>query len=181
MGAKTAGTQRRSLQARSSLGWRAILSTSRALRRQRIAKSLATSAALMSLVSGHLVHADVAATKEIGSVLTHPIFGQAYACSEHGADSATWDPGDAFGTDCFIQKLGKIDGRSWERFYRGSGNHNEDWYGWRQDVLSPCTCEVMDIHVNPVTNSPGVMGTEPASIIKLKRTDGVVFVVVHCI
>jgi len=35
-----------------------------------------------------------------------------------------------FGTDCFIQKLGKIDARAWERFYRGSGNHNEDWYGW---------------------------------------------------
>jgi hypothetical protein len=87
--------------------------------------------------------------------------------------------GDALGTDCFIQKMVEVDGRAWPRFYKGNGTQNEDWYGWQQDVLSPCTCKVIELHVNPVTNSPGVMGKEPASIVKLMRADGVVFVVVH--
>jgi len=40
---------------------------------------------------------------EIRSVLAHPIFRVGYACVEHGADSANWDLGDAFGTDCFVE------------------------------------------------------------------------------
>jgi hypothetical protein len=142
-------------------------------------KSLAISGTVLLLLSAHFVSADVSARKEINSVLAHPVFDQGYACSEHGADSATWDLGDAFGTDCFIQKLDEVDGRLWERSYKGNGGHNEDWYGWQRDVLSPCKCEVVDIHVNTLTNSPGVMGKEPASIVKLKRADGVMFVVVH--
>jgi peptidase M23-like protein len=126
-----------------------------------------------------LIGATWAPAAEIHSVLAHPVFGEGYACVEHGADSLKWDLGDALGTDCFIRKLVEADGRALPRFYRGNGTQNEDWYGWQQDVLSPCTCKVIELHVNLLTNSPGVMGKEPASIVKLKRADGVVFVVVH--
>jgi hypothetical protein len=142
-------------------------------------KWLAASGTVLLLLSTRFALANASARNELNSVLAHPVFDQGYACSEHGADSATWDLGDAFGTDCFIQKLDEVDGRSWERAYKGNGSRNEDWYGWRRDVLSPCKCEVVDIHVNTVTNSPGVMGKEPASIMKLKRADGIMFVVVH--
>ena len=46
-------------------------------------------------------------------------------------------------------------------------------------MLSPCTCKVLQININPEPNRPGVMGTKPASIVKLKRADGVIFHVVH--
>jgi hypothetical protein len=116
---------------------------------------------------------------EINSVLAHPVFRQAYACIEHGAESLKWSLGDALGTDCFIEKQIEVDGRTWPRLYKDKGERNEDWYGWQEEVLSPCSCEVIDLHVNLVTNSPGVMGKEQASNLKLKRADGVVFVIVH--
>jgi hypothetical protein len=76
---------------------------------------------------------------EVGSVLAHPLFKVGYACMEHGAESAKWDPGDAFGTDCFVEKMVPIEGAVgfWPRPYSGSGNRNEDWFGWQQEVLSP--------------------------------------------
>lgn len=116
---------------------------------------------------------------EIHSVLAHPVFSRRYACIEHGKDSLQWDLGDALGTDCFIAETIELNGLTWPRFYNGSGSENQDWYGWQQDVLSPCTCDVAEIHLNPTTNRPGVMGKEQASAIKLKRPDGVVFMVVH--
>jgi hypothetical protein len=116
---------------------------------------------------------------EIDVAVAHPIFNQGYACAEHGADSLTWDLGDALGTDCFIEKMVEANGRAWPQPYRNNGYRNEDWFGWHQDVLSPCDCVVTELHVNPVTNTPGIMGKDPASIVKLKRADGVIFVVVH--
>lgn len=116
---------------------------------------------------------------EIRSVLAHPIFKVGFACIEHGADSAKWDLGDAFGTDCFVEDLVEIDGRTWARPYKESGNDNQDWYGWRREVLSPCTCKVLEININTELNRPGVMGTQPASLLKLKRSDGVIFHVAH--
>jgi len=116
---------------------------------------------------------------EIHSVLAHPVFSHRYACIEHGADSFQWDLGDALGTDCFIEELLKVDGRTWPRAYKGSGEQNDDWYGWHQDVLSPCTCQVTDIVVNHVTNRPGVMAMDQASKLTLKRADDVIFVMVH--
>ena len=116
---------------------------------------------------------------EIRSVLAHPIFKVGFACIEHGADSAKWDLGDAFGTDCFVEDLVAIDGRTWARPYKENGNDNQDWYGWQREVLSPCTCKVLEMNINPELNRPGVMGAQPASLLKLKRPDGVVFHVVH--
>jgi len=116
---------------------------------------------------------------EIRAVLAHPIFNVGYACTEHGADSSSWDLGDRFGIDCYVEKQVEVDGRSWERPYSGSGNRNEDWYAWQREVLSPCTCKVLDVSINLELNQPGRMGTKPASIFKLKREDGVIFHVVH--
>jgi hypothetical protein len=129
--------------------------------------------------SGHATKSLFPAGAEIHSVLAHPVFSSPYACMEHGKDSLQWDLGDALGTDCFIAATIEVNGPTWPRFYKGSGSENQDWYSWQQDVLSPCTCDVVEIHLNPVTNRPGVMGKERASAIRLKRPDGVVFMVVH--
>jgi len=116
---------------------------------------------------------------ELRSVLVHPVFSEGYACTEHGAESASWDLGDAFGVDCFVEKEVQVDGRSWARPYSGTGNRNEDWYVWQREVLSPCTCKVVEVSINPEINQPGLMGKQPASIFKLQRDDGVIFHVVH--
>lgn len=116
---------------------------------------------------------------EIRSVLAHPVFNVGYACIEHGAESSTWDLGDRYGIDCFVEKRVEVDGGSWPRPYRGTGNRNEDWYAWRREVLSPCNCKVLEVSINPETNPPGRMGPKPASIFKLQRADGVIFHVVH--
>jgi hypothetical protein len=100
---------------------------------------------------------------QIHSVLAHPVFDKQYACIEHGSDSLQWELGDALGTDCSIEQLVELDGRSWPRAYTGTGERNEDWYGWHRNVLSPCTCRVTDVIVNRVTNRPGVMAMEQAS------------------
>ena len=129
--------------------------------------------------SGHATKTLLPAGAEIHSVLAHPVFSRPYACMEHGKDSLQWDLGDALATDCFIAATIEVNGPTWPRFYNGNGSENQDWYGWHQDVLSPCTCDVVEIHLNPVTNRPGFMGKEQASAIRLKRPDGVVFMVVH--
>lgn len=116
---------------------------------------------------------------EIRAVLAHPVFLVGYACVEHGEESATWDLGDAFGTDCFIEKLVDVDGRAWAQAYRGSGKQNQDWYGWQQEVLSPCACKVLAMNINLEPNRPGVMGSKPASLLKLQRADGVIFHIAH--
>jgi hypothetical protein len=99
--------------------------------------------------------------------------------SEHGAESSSWDLGDAFGTDCFVEKEVQVDGRSWARPYSGNGNQNQDWYSWRREVLSPCTCKVLEVSINPESNQPGQMGTKPASLFKLERDDDVIFHLAH--
>ena len=48
-----------------------------------------------------------------------------------------------------------------------------------QEVLSPCTCEVVKININPVINEPGIMGKGVASFILLKNADGVMFMLAH--
>lgn len=115
---------------------------------------------------------------EISSVLAHPIFGEMYSCSEHWL-GALHDLGDALGTDCFIEELVTVDGRTWMRAYQHDGRENADWYGWHKDVLSPCTCQVVKINVNPVVNRPGVMGQGRPSFVALKRDDGVFFLLAH--
>lgn len=115
---------------------------------------------------------------DIRSVLVHPIFKGVYSCSEHWADQLPY-VGDALGTDCFIQKLVEVKGRTWLRAYKGDGRNNKDWYVWQQDVLSPCDCEVVKININPVVNQPGIMGKGPASYVLLKQADGIMFTLAH--
>lgn len=118
------------------------------------------------------------AQASIDSVTLHPIFSSSFTCSEH------WEGnlqalGDALGADCVVQDMVNEDGRLWMRSHRGDGRRNDDWFGWRADVLSPCNCEVVKVTINPIVNEPGVLGKPPASAIFLRRTDGVNIVLAH--
>jgi len=132
------------------------------------------------LCSAMLTTAPAARAGDISSVLAEPIFGQPYSCTEHWEGNLK-GLGDELGTDCWIQELAEVHGRTWMRSYIGKGERNQDWYGWHKEVLSPCTCEVVKINENPTTNRPGVFGKPPASFIALKRDDGVFFLLAHAV
>lgn len=120
----------------------------------------------------------MASAGEDGIVLAHPPFATFYSCAEHAAGQLP-ELGDALGTDCFVQKLIEVGGRTWIRAYDGDGRKNEDWFGWNQSVLSPCECVVSKVQDNPLTNEPGVLGKPPAAFVLLTRSDGVQFAVAH--
>lgn len=119
-----------------------------------------------------------ASDSQITSVLAHPPFATYYSCIEHAA-SLDFGPGDALGADCIVQAFPEDKERFWLRSHRGDGSSNEDWYGWRKEVLSPCDCTVVEIHVNDTTNMPGQMTPGKASSVKLERPDGTMFTVAH--
>jgi hypothetical protein len=119
-----------------------------------------------------------AAAPEPGVVLAHPPFAGYYHCGEHYAGQLKYR-GDALGTDCMVAELVTEDGRTWSRTHRGDGRQNDDWYGWNVELLSPCACTVVKLHLNPVTNEPGILGKPPASHVVLERADGTRFLLAH--
>jgi len=112
------------------------------------------------------------------SILIHPPYSANYVCGEHWAGQFKF-LGDALGADCTIGKLVEEDGRKWVRRYSGDGRNNEDWYGWGADVLAPCSCTVVRIHINPEANLPGVLGRPPASSITFETSDNVMILFAH--
>lgn len=115
---------------------------------------------------------------DIEAVLAHPPVDSFFACSEHFATQFD-HLGDALGTDCIPQRLVEEDGKTWSRAYRGAGLSNEDWYGWDMELLSPCTCEVVEVYKNDTQNVPGIMGTGRAASITLRDSNGVHFKLAH--
>jgi hypothetical protein len=113
-----------------------------------------------------------------GQFLAHPIFASSYSCSEHAWGELPY-LGDDLGQDCVQQAFVEEGGRAFMKSYRSEGLANEDWFGWNQPVLSPCDCKVIKISLNPVTNTPGVLGTPPASMIVLEASDGTRVVLAH--
>jgi hypothetical protein len=132
---------------------------------------------LVSLAATLLGGASVSAA-DVSSVVAYPIFRETYSCTEHWQGNLK-GLGDELGADCWVQRRVEINGRTWSRAYAAGGFKNEEWYGWGQDVLSPCTCVVVKINVNPVVNRPGIVGKPPATFIVLKREDGVFFLLAH--
>lgn len=115
---------------------------------------------------------------EIEPVVAHPPVDAFFSCSEH-FEGQFAHVGDALGADCIAQRLVEEDGRMWSRAYSGQGLKNEDWYGWHMELLAPCSCEVVNVHVNDVQNEPGVMGKGRAASITLKDANGVHFTLAH--
>lgn len=115
---------------------------------------------------------------QIESVVIGPIFDANFLCGEHKAGSLTVT-GDALGTDCQIQSWEEKDGPAFARPYHTDGRTNEDWYGWRADVLAPIDGTVIGRIVNPVVNVPGEMGQPPAGMVLIRRDDGVTVLLAH--
>lgn len=121
--------------------------------------------------------ADGAVEAPIDEIVLAPPFDQPFACAEH-PEGQLKSLGDALGTDCMITG-GVTAAGGFSRMYRGDGARNEDWYGWRADVRAPFDGVVKVVHLNLKTNTPGTMGTPPASVIGFERVDGAVVAYAH--
>jgi len=108
----------------------------------------------------------------------HSIHKESFSCTEH------WDGqfkyvGDALGTDCVIGGWYEDEKRLFQRTYSDKGFRNEDWFGFKKEVLAPCDCTVSKTHINSVTNEPGVMTPGRASSITFRTRDGNFILLAH--
>ena len=104
------------------------------------------------------------------SVALYPYTHQHFVCLEHPLGQLK-RLGDALGSDCVIVGFGTGARAKFPSFYQGTGANNSDWIGWRASVLAPFDGLVDSVNVNTVTNIPGVLGKERASVIIFRRSD----------
>ncbi len=126
----------------------------------------------------HVVYAAAPPPVRPDYALARPIFAQYFVCGEHRQGELT-SLGDALGADCFVQRMEFVNGLEFARAYRGTGARNEEWYGWKMPVLSPCDCQVVKTVINPIVNAPGQLDPSPATSVVLRRKDGVHFLLAY--
>ena len=112
------------------------------------------------------------------AVAIGPLFQAPFTCSQHPSGQLR-RLGDALGSDCMVLAVRSNGAESFPRLYRTDGAANEDWAGWRAEVLAPFAGMVEKVHVNEKTNRPGVLGDPPASSIRFLRDDGVHVLFAH--
>ena len=88
-------------------------------------------------------------------IRVHSFVKADYTCSEHYAGQFK-HVGDALGKDCIVTGWHKENGRFFMTTYINDGYKNEDWFGWREEVLAPCDCEIVKVHINKTVNEPGI-------------------------
>lgn len=113
-----------------------------------------------------------------GSVALFPYTYQHFVCLEHPLGQLK-ELGDALGSDCVIVGLGTGTRAKFPSFYKGTGASNADWIGWKASVLAPFDGRVDSVSINTVSNVPGVLGKERASVIIFRRSDGLRVLYAH--
>jgi peptidase M23-like protein len=113
-----------------------------------------------------------------GSVALYPYTHQHFVCLEHPLGQLK-QLGDALGSDCVIVGFGTGARAMFPSFYNGTGANNSDWIGWRASVLAPFSGQIDSVNVNTVTNIPGVLGKQRASVIIFRRSDGLRVLYAH--
>ncbi|WP_170176708.1 M23 family metallopeptidase [Litorilituus sediminis] len=108
----------------------------------------------------------------------HSIHKETFSCTEHWAGQFKY-AGDALGTDCVIGGWYEDEKRLFQKSFINDGFKNEDWFGFKKNVLAPCDCEVIDVSVNEVTNEPGIMTPGRASSIVFQTANGSKVLLAH--
>jgi hypothetical protein len=115
---------------------------------------------------------------DTGSVVIHPIVHPHFLCVEHPAGQLT-RPGDALGSDCLVVELSGGSSGRFPVFFRGTGERNEEWYGWREPVLAPFDGVVDSVFAPPPANRPGHLARVRAGVLVFRRADGVRVLYAH--
>lgn len=108
------------------------------------------------------------ATPTIEAVVIHPPVATTFTCSEHPLGSED-HAGDALGADCMVYRQDGGPFGKFNRFYEGDGTRNEDWFSWNEPLLAPFDGIVRLVLKNPVVNTPGTRGPDPAVSILFER------------
>jgi murein DD-endopeptidase MepM/ murein hydrolase activator NlpD len=112
-------------------------------------------------------------------VKIHAPTAESYSCTEHWEGQFNNYVGDALGTDCVVQDFYQSGERFFNRPFKNNGHKNTDWYGFGKNVLAPCDCTVESVHINNVTNKPGIMTPGRAGSVVFKKVDGTLIVIAH--
>lgn len=105
-------------------------------------------------------------------VTLHPFVGVQFTCAEHPVNASVGTD-HARGIDCTVARFAGGAQNRLMALHANDGSRNEDWYGWREPLLAPFAGTVVRVHLNPVTNVPGVSGDGAPSSIAFARADGV--------
>jgi hypothetical protein len=104
----------------------------------------------------------------IDVVEIHPPVARKIKCSEHPLGQED-HAGDALAQDCSVVRDNGGSRERFPSFYSDEGLRNEDWFSWNEPLLAPFDGVVRGIHLNPVTNEPGVRGRGMASVLMFER------------
>lgn len=107
-------------------------------------------------------------------ITIYPVFNQAFLTTEHAEGELEY-LGDALGRDFMVMKF--VDGFS--RTYLGDGKRNEDWFGYKADVLAPCDAVVEKITINVDENTPGSHTNKSAGSVIFRCEDDVRIAYAH--
>jgi hypothetical protein len=108
-------------------------------------------------------------------VVIYPIVHPHYMCLEHPAGQLI-ALGDALGSDCLIANVDRGPADGFPAFFRGTGEHNDDWYGWREPLLAPFDAVVDSVLAPP---PPGRPGRVRGGVLVFRRADGVRVLYAH--
>jgi hypothetical protein len=122
--------------------------------------------------------AAVATPSDTGSVVIYPIVHPHFLCIEHPAGQLK-SPGDALASDCLVADLGGGLAGRFPVFFRGTGERNEDWYGWREPLLAPFDGMVDSVMAPPPANRPGRLARVRAGLLVFRRADDVRVLYAH--
>lgn len=115
---------------------------------------------------------------EIESVTIHPVFDDPFVTAEHPMGSED-QLGNRLGRDFIVMKFRTRD-VPFPHVYENDGKQNEDWYGWREEVLAPVDAIVTDVDADASTHAPGQLDRDQAAnSITFTRDDGLKIVYAH--
>src|SRR5688500_14696757 len=101
---------------------------------------------------------------KLDAVVIHPAVTSRFMCLEHPLGQED-HAGDALGQDCTVVRDTARGRKRFPAFYEGDGSRNANWFSWNEPLLAPFDGVVRAVHINPVTNEPGVRGEGMASVI----------------
>jgi hypothetical protein len=152
------------------------------LRLGSVRRRIPATLCLIALVVSGSVGARIPAARDellpADALVIHPLVHPHFTCLEHPARQLR-TLGDALGSDCLVMHIGAGAAGRFPAFYRGSGERNEDWYGWREPVLAPFDGTVDSVFVAPAANRPGALGKGCPGGVVFLRADGVRVLYAH--
>lgn len=111
------------------------------------------------------------------TVLIHPVIDDEHIVGSEHEYNANLRLGDQIARDFSIAKI--TDNGILRRF-EGDGQSNENWYGWRKDVLAPIKGKVTRVNHPDTTNRPGKMNRNARpGLIFFEREDSTTVIYAH--